>query len=171
MNGVSLCANETLEATLDQYGDMILRLAFSCLKNREDAEDVLQDVFVKLIEHHPRFESGEHEKAWLIRVTINICRNRLRSPWRRHKELDEAISETAFVEQWDSVLEDESGVMTAVMQLPQKYQEVIHLFYYEDCSISQIAAILRKKESTVRSLLHRARAMLKDSLKEGWNFE
>lgn len=79
MNGVSLCANETLEATLDQYGDMILRLAFSCLKNREDAEDVLQDVFVKLIEHHPRFESDEHEKAWLIRVTINICRNRLRS--------------------------------------------------------------------------------------------
>ena len=171
MNGVSLRANETLEATLDQYGDMILRLAFSCLKSREDAEDVLQDVFVKLIEHRPKFESSEHEKAWLIRVTINICRNRLRSPWRRHKELNEAVSETAFVEQWDSVLEDESGVMTAVMQLPHKYQEVIHQFYFEDCSIAQIASILRKKESTVRSLLYRARAMLKDALKEGWNFE
>ena len=102
MNGVSLRANETLEATLDQYGDMILRLAFSCLKSREDAEDILQDVMMKLIEKSPQFESAEHEKAWLIRVTINICRNRLRSPWRRHRELDETVSDTAFSQQWDA---------------------------------------------------------------------
>ncbi len=171
MNGVSLRANETLEATLDKYGDMILRLAFSCLKNREDAEDVLQDVMLKLMEKAPAFESDEHEKAWLIRVTINICRNRLRSPWRRHRELDETISSDASIQQWSSPLGEESGVMSAVMELPEKYQEVIHLFYYEDYSITQISSILKKKESTIRSLLHRARAMLKDSLKEGWNID
>ena len=86
-------------------------------------------------------------------------------------ELDETVSDTAFSQQWDASFGEESDVMTAVMKLPEKYQEVVHLFYYEDYSIAQIASLLRKKESTVRSLLHRARAMLKDSLKEGWNIE
>ena len=167
MSGVSLRANETLEATLDQYGDMIVRLAFSCLKSREDAEDVLQDVMLKMLEVRPEFESGEHEKAWLIRVTINVCRNRLRSPWRKHRQLDEALSEDAAGSQWDSILQEESGVMAAVLELPEKYREVIHLFYYEDYSITQISRILHKKESTIRSLLYRARNMLKETLKEG----
>lgn len=171
MSGVSLRANETLEATLDQYGDMIVRLAFSCLKSREDAEDVLQDVMLKMLENRPSFESGEHEKAWLIRVTINVCRNRLRSPWRRHKELDETLAEDAGNGQWGAVLEEESGVMAAVLELPPKYREVIHLFYYEDYSIIQISNILHKKESTIRSLLYRARSMLKESLKEGLDFD
>lgn len=171
MGGVSLRANETLEATLDQYGDMIVRLAFSCLKSREDAEDVLQDVMLKMLENQPAFESGEHEKAWLIRVTINICRNRLRSPWRRHKELDETLPEDTGNGQWEAVLKEESGVMAAVLALPEKYREVIHLFYYEDYSIIQISKILHKKESTIRSLLHRARNLLKESLKEGLDFD
>lgn len=171
MGGVSLRANETLEATLDQYGDMIVRLAFSCLKSREDAEDVLQDVMLKMLENQPAFESGEHEKAWLIRVTINICRNRLRSPWRRHKELDETLPEDTGNGQWEAVLKEESGVMAAVLALPEKYREVIHLFYYEDYSVIQISKILHKKESTIRSLLHRARNLLKESLKEGLDFD
>lgn len=170
MSGVSLRANETLEATLDVYGNMILRLAYSCLKSRDDAEDVLQDVMVKLLELNPKFESGEHEKAWLIRVTINLCRNRLRSPWRRHRELDESIS-TGLGAEWDKGLGEQSAVLEAVMSLPEKYREVIHLFYYEDYSVAQIGQILKKNESTVRSLLYRARKQLKDLMKEGWEFD
>ena len=168
MSGVSLRANETLESTLNQYGDMILRLAYSSLKSRDDAEDVLQDVMIRLLENDPDFESDEHRKAWLIRVTINLCRNRLRSPWRRMNELDEARSEEAVDQAWEPAMQEESGVLTAVMALPQKYREVIHLFYYEDQSIIQIAQILHKKESTIRSLLHRARNLLKETLKEGY---
>ncbi len=170
MSGVSLRANETLEATLDAYGNMILRLAYSCLKSRDDAEDVLQDVMVKLLELNPRFENGEHEKAWLIRVTINLCRNRLRSPWRRHRELDEAVS-VSGQPGWDAALGEKNAVMEAVMSLPEKYREVIHLFYYEDYSVAQIGRILKKNESTVRSLLYRARKMLKEYMREGWELD
>ncbi len=166
MSGVSFARDETLEKTLNQYGDMILRLAFSCLKSREDAEDVLQDVLLRLIEHPPAFESEDHEKAWLIRVTINLCRNRLRQPWRRHLALDEALAEDSSAE-----LQEESDLLAAVLALPVKYREVIHLFYYEDYSITAISGILHKKESTIRSLLHRGRAMLKESLKEVYLFD
>lgn len=166
MGQVSFARDERLAETLDLYGNMILRIAFSCLKNMTDAEDVLQDVFLKLIEKQPVFESDEHEKAWLIRVTINLCRNRLRSPWRYHRDLED-VSLTAPEPDW----QEGSEVMEAVLALPEKYREVIHLFYYEDCSIAQIAGLLKKKEATVRSLLFRARAMLKKSLKGGVELE
>lgn len=161
MGQVSLARDETAAVLLDRYGDMILRLAFSCMKNLPDAEDVLQDVLLKVLEKEPEFESDEHQKAWLIRVTVNICRSQLRSPWRRHKELEET----------DAFFAEESGwlegneVLEAVMALPEKYREVIHLFYYEDYSVGQIAALLGKKEATVRSLMFRARTILKDKLK------
>ena len=95
MNQVSLARDETADVLLDRYGNMILRLAYSCMKNIPDAEDVLQDVLVKILEKAPVFESEEHRKAWLIRVTVNICRSRLRSPWRRHKELEETDAAAA----------------------------------------------------------------------------
>lgn len=170
MSGVSLRANETLEATLDKYGGMILRLAYACLKSRDDAEDVLQDVMVKLLELHPKFESGEHEKAWLIRVTINLCRNRLRSPWRRLGALDDSVPADGS-HGWDAALGERSAVLEAVMSLPEKYREVIHLFYYEDYSVAQIGRVLKKNESTVRSNLYRARKMLSERLKEGWELD
>ena len=160
MSGVSLRANETLEATLDVYGNMILRLAYSCLKSRDDAEDVLQDVMVKLLELDPKFESSEHQKAWLIRVTINLCRNRLRSPWRRHRELDESISAGLGAE-WDKGLGEQSAVLEAVMSLPEKYREVIHLFYYEGLSTGVIARLTGQAEGTVRARLSRARSRLR----------
>ena len=166
MGQVSLARDETAAVLLDRYGDMILRLAFSCMKNMPDAEDVLQDVFLKLLEKTPVFESDEHRKAWLIRVTVNICRSRLRSPWRRHKELEEAdasVEENRWLEG--------NEVLEAVMALPEKYREVIHLFYYEDYSVGQIAVLLGKKEATVRSLMFRARTILKDKLKGAVDLE
>ena len=94
MSGVSLRANETLEATLDAYGNMILRLAYSCLKSRDDAEDVLQDVMVKLLELNPRFENGEHEKAWLIVTASNTCKDTLRRASRREEPLE--VQDTSY---------------------------------------------------------------------------
>ena len=158
MNGVSLCANETLEATLDQYGDMILRLAFSCLKNREDAEDVLQDVFVKLIEHHPRFESGEHEKAWLIRVTINACKDLLKSFWKHTIALDEII------EQPSNISPDHKEVLEAVLSLPARYRDVVYLHFYEGYTAPEISQILHKNVNTVYTLLNRSKQMLQKKL-------
>lgn len=166
MGQVSLARDETADVLLDRYGDMILRLAFSCMKNLPDAEDVLQDVFLKILEKNPAFESEEHRKAWLIRVTVNICRSRLRSPWRRHKELEEA---DAFLEEADWLEANE--VLDAVMALPEKYREVIHLYYYEDYSVGQIASLLGRKEATVRSLMFRARAILKNTLKGAVDLE
>lgn len=166
MGQVSLARDETADVLLDRYGDMILRLAFSCMKNLPDAEDVLQDVFLKILEKNPAFESEEHRKAWLIRVTVNICRSRLRSPWRRHKELEEA---DAFLEEADWLEGNE--VLDAVMALPEKYREVIHLYYYEDYSVGQIASLLGRKEATVRSLMFRARAILKNTLKGAVDLE
>lgn len=166
MEEVSLARDETLDSVLDRYGNMILRLAFSCLKNKADAEDVLQDVFLKIIEKNPVFENEEHRKHWMIRVTINLCRNRLRSPWRRHRDLEEATlcaEETSW--------QEGNEVLEAVMALPPKYREVIHLFYYEDYSIAQISALLKKKEPTIRSLLFRGRGMLRESLKGAVNLE
>lgn len=166
MGQVSLARDETADVLLDRYGDMILRLAFSCMKNLPDAEDVLQDVFLKILEKNPAFESEEHRKAWLIRVAVNICRSRLRSPWRRHKELEEA---DAFLEEVDWLEGNE--VLDAVMALPEKYREVIHLYYYEDYSVGQIASLLGRKEATVRSLMFRARAILKNTLKGAVDLE
>ena len=166
MEPASLARDETLDTLLDRYGGMILRLAFSCLKNQADAEDVLQDVFLKLIERRPSFESEEHRKAWLIRVTINLCRNRLRSPWNWHRDLEE-VTLSAEEPDW----QEGSEVLDAVLALPEKYREVIHLFYYEDCSVAEIARLLHKKEPTVRSLLFRARAILKKTLKGAVDLE
>jgi RNA polymerase sigma factor (sigma-70 family) len=160
MEKASMVGSEPLDIILDRYGNMVLRLAFSCLKNRADAEDVLQDVFLKLIEKQPAFESEDHRRHWIVRVTINLCRNRLRSPWRRHQELTE-MNLPADDGSW----QDGSEVLEAVMALPAKYREVIHLFYYEDYSIAQISALLKKKEATIRSLLFRGRGMLRETLK------
>lgn len=163
MNDNSLRTDEIIEHDLDYYGDMLLRLAYSYMKNMHDAEDVLQDVFIQLMKNIDTFESREHKKSWLICVTRNLCRNKLKSSW--FKKRDELVE----LPYYDNYKNDD--VLDAVMRLPVKYREVIHLFYYEDYTTAKIAEIIDKKESTVRSLLHRGRSILKDVLKEGYDFE
>lgn len=163
MNDISLRTDEIIEQDLDCYGDMLLRLAYSYMKNMHDAEDILQDVFVQLMKNIDIFESSEHKKSWLITVTRNLCKNKLKSSW--FKKRDELVE----MPYYDNYKNDD--VIDAVMKLPLKYREVIHLFYYEDYATAQIAEIINKKESTVRSLLHRGRNILKDALKEGYDFE
>ena len=147
------------QLALGLHRNTILRLAISYLRNHDDAEDVLQDTFLQLLRAAPVFESLEHQKAWLLRVAINLCKNRLKYNKRRNWE---ALSDA--VEQ--QMTEDLSFVWEAVDKLPKQYREVVHLFYQKDLSTKLIAQLLNKKESTIRSLLHRARIQLKTQLNE-----
>lgn len=165
MDNISLHANEIISRDLEKYGNMILRLSYSYMKNIHDSEDILQDVLVNLIKADKEFNDEEHKKSWLICVTRNLCINKLKSSWFRHREI------LIDMPHYDNYSSNESHVLEAVMKLPLKYREVIHLFYYEDYSTAKIAEVIQKKESTVRSLLHRARNILKKMLKEEYEFE
>ncbi|MGN0240925.1 MAG: RNA polymerase sigma factor [Candidatus Weimeria sp.] len=148
---------------LHEYGTMLLRYSYSFLKNEEDAEDIVQDVFLQYMKMKPDLDSSQHEKAWLLTVARNLCLNRL-SYASRHEtdELDESLAADEK--------EDLSFVWEAVSELPVRYREPVHLFYQEQLSTAQIAEITGKKESTVRSLLKRGREKLKDILKEAYDF-
>lgn len=163
MADTSLHTGEIISRDLDDYGDMILRLAYSYMKNIHDAEDILQDVFVQLMKNIDIFKCEDHKKSWLIIVTRNMCKNKLKSSWFKSRE---ELTELPYYDEYKN-----TDVIEAVMKLPLKYREVIHLFYYEDYSIAQISEIINKKESTIRSLLHRGRSILKKILKEGYDFE
>lgn len=151
------------EKLLDAYGNQILRLAYSYLHNMSDAEDILQDTLIQFLQTAPELESEQHEKAWLLRVAANLSKNRI--AYNRVRDADELSDELVAEKR-----EDLSFVWEAVKQLPEKYREVIHLFYYEGYSTAQIADILGQKESTVRSQLDRGRKQLKDVLKEAYDF-
>lgn len=129
-----------------------------------DSEDVLQDTMLSLIKNKPVFSNSDHEKAWLMRVAINLCKNKLKSSWFRTVALPEDLP-------GEGITEEESEVLNAVNKLPIKYREVVHLFYYEGYSTLEISALLQKKDSTVRSLLHRSREFLKKTLKGAYDFE
>lgn len=155
------------ERLLDDYGNSILRMAYSYLHNMDDAEDVLQETLLRYIQTSPIFESSTHEKAWLLRVAANLSKDRLRSEKvREHTDIDE-LDETLVAEQRN----DLAFVWDAVKQLPPRYREAVHLFYCEDCSIAQISKILNRKETSIRSDLHRGREKLKKILKEAYDFE
>lgn len=152
---------------LDDHGNAILRLAYSYLHNMDDAEDILQETLLRCIQTNPAFESTTHEKAWLLRVAANLSKDRLRAEkLREHADID-ALDEVLAAEQ----RQDLAFVWDAVKQLPPRYREAVHLFYGEDCSIAQISRILDRKESSVRSDLHRGREKLKEILKEAYDFE
>lgn len=148
-----------------KYQNQLLVVAFHACGNRQDAEDAVQDAFLKLYAKKPRLEDEKHLRAWLIRVTVNRCRDLLRAPSKRHLPLMEA----------DSILtqpdETSLAVSEAVLSLPEKYREVVILFYYAEYSTAEIARLLRRRTGTVQVQLKRARDMLKESLKEVWEDE
>lgn len=148
-----------ISAALGRYSDTVRRLCMVHLKNIADTEDIFQTVFLKYALSSAEFESREHEKAWFIRVTINACRDLLRSFFRRHTvSLDELTEQAAPLE------EDNREVLEAVLSLPLKYKEAVYLHYYEDYTAPEIAKILGKNVNTVYTLLNRARGMLKEKL-------
>jgi RNA polymerase sigma factor (sigma-70 family) len=151
------------ERLIDSYGNSVLRLAYSYLHSMEDAEDILQDTLIKYLSSAPAFESPAHEKAWLLRVAANLSKNRIDyNSVRRADELDESLAAEKR--------EDLSFVWEAVRSLPDEYREVVHLFYCEGCSTAEIAGIVGRKESTVRSCLSRGRDRLREVLKEAYDF-
>ena len=159
----SFGTDEYIQYVLEKYSKMLIKLAFSYVKNMADAEDITQDVFVSLMKRGISFESKEHEKAWLIRVTINNCKNHLKSSWNRLKvPLEEDIS---------YMPKEDSDVLVMVLDLPSKYRTVIHLHYYENYSINEIAGILRKKPATIGTRLARGRNLLKSKLVGGFEYE
>lgn len=167
---------EMLQQKIDLYSDMLYRIAFLQLRNNQDAEDVVQETFYQFIKGRKEFESAEHERAWLIKVTLNGCRKIWRSAWYRHRE---DMPEGELAEKADAgsmernVLQKEQSreIMEAVVKLPRKYREVIHLFYYQQMSVREIAQATERKESTVTSQLTRGREMLRKNLKEEYQYE
>ena len=150
------------EAAVEQYGDTVFRLAYSYLKNRADAEDVMQETLLKLYLARKPFQSPEHERHWVVRVAVNESRKVLRSFWRRRAvSLDEQRDEAAPE---DSAQRE---VFEAVMALEPKYRLTVYLYYYEGCSVREVADALRANPSTVQTWLLRARARLRKELSQG----
>lgn len=156
--------NQQAGRLMESYGNSVLRLAYSYLHNMSDAEDVLQDALIQFLRTQPQLEIAEHEKAWFLRVAINISKNKI--TYNKTRKTDELSETLAAAES-----EDLAFVWEAVKQLPPKYSEVVHLYYHEGYATAQIASLLSKNEATVRSLLQRARIKLRDVLKEVYDFE
>lgn len=142
-----------------QYADTVRRICMLHLKNQTDTEDVFQTVLIKYALSTKQFESPEHEKARIIRVTINACRDWLRDFFRRHTIPMEHLSEIA-----EELPADYSDVWEAVLSLPSQYRDVVYLFYYEQYTAVEIGRILGKNVNTVYTLLSRAKNRLRESL-------
>lgn len=148
--------NEELTEYIRMFHGTLYRLAFGYVRNSENAEDICQNAFIKLLDYGGEFRSPENCKAWLIRVTINLSKNLLRSKrFVQFEELDESIP---------ALNAEEYGLLETVMLLPPKYRAVIHLYYYEGYSVKEIADIIGATVSTVTTRLSRARERLKDML-------
>ena len=161
-----MAAEERVGILIEKYGDMILRLCYTYHKNMPDAEDSAQDVFLKILEKLPEFNDEAHEKAWMIRVTINTCKSRLRWFSLRHASSIDDV-DIPVMDKYG----DDRGVLEAVMALPERFRTVIHLYYYEEYSTPEIARLTGRPETTVRSDLHRARKRLRAVLGGGYDFE
>lgn len=162
MKNTLMRTHENINQAITIYSDTIFKVALSYTKNRDTAEDILQDVLIKYMTDSTDFESEVHKKAWFIRVTINECNRFYRSLWNSRKITLKDIY--PFQEP------DKHDVFYAVMELPTKYRLLIHLFYYEELSVSQIGTILNLNENTVRSRLHRGRKILKTILEVEYEY-
>lgn len=146
------------------YQNNLFAVAFNVCKNAQDAEDIVQDTFLQYYTMQKEFDSEQHIRAWLIRVAINKAKNANRAFWRTNKLSLEDYMETLIFETPQS-----ETLFETVMKLPEKYRIVIHLFYYEDYAVREIADILKLSESNVKVRLARGRSLLKKVLKEEWD--
>lgn len=180
-----------LQLKIDEYSDMLFKLSYMRLQNVQDAEDVVQEVFYQYFKSSRSFEGPEHEKAWLLKVAMNACRKVWRSAWRRHQGDwrpeeenrrtgvfdggkavgEELISTLSGPEETVVRQEERRRLLEAVWKLPERYRDVIHLFYYEELSVKEIARITGRGVSTVTSQLTRGREQLKKLLREDYEFE
>ena len=166
MRTIKAEAEITTEEIIDRYADMVYRLAVSQVRNRTDADDIFQEVFVRLVRHVKDLQDMEHAKAWLIRVTINCTKKHFGQYWNKNVFPIEGTEEVPKREEGFEQAEKkiDNPVMQAVSKLPPKYRGCVHLFYFEELSVKEIAEMTDQTESTVKSRLHRARKMLKEML-------
>ena len=150
-------AADNADALFEAYADMVYRLAFLRTKSAADADDVLQEVFLRVLRAKPDWNDREHQKAWFLKVTINCSKSLLTSAWRRHTVPED--------ENLLTVMQTTTEVYPYVLALPVKYRTVVHLYYYEGYKVAEIAKMLGAGESTVKSRLFRARDMLREQLK------
>ncbi|MBM6774371.1 sigma-70 family RNA polymerase sigma factor [Olsenella profusa] len=155
-------SDEDIRSAMGRHADTVRRLCVVNLKSYADTEDVFQTVFVKYAQRDEPFESAEHERAWFVRVTINACRDLLRSPFRRRTvPLDEVLE---VVDPSSEGGQETREVLAAVLALPRKYRDVVYLHYYEGYSAPEIARLLGRNVNTVYTNLTRARERLRDAL-------
>ena len=155
-----MLTNEQFTYLAEKYIDTVFRVAFNYLRSRADAEDVTQNVFLKLLKERKPFESEEHVKHWLIRVTVNECKNLTRSKWWKAESFEEYAATLTFDQP------GHSDLFYAVMDLPQKYRLAIYLHYYEGYSTGEVGEILHIPKNTVCTNLKRGRELLKNALTE-----
>lgn len=155
---------QSVQELAASYQSSLFAAAFNVCKNAQDAEDVVQDTFVQYYTSKKEFESEQHIRAWLLRVAVNKAKNITRTFWRRNKLSLEDYMETLVFETPEA-----ETLFETVMRLPEKYRIVLHLYYYEEYAVREIAEILKLSESNVKIRLSRGRAMLKETLKEEWD--
>lgn len=155
-----MLTNEQFTRYAERHINTVFRVAFHYIKSPADAEDVTQNVFLKLLRQDKAFESDEHVRNWLIRVTLNECKNLVRTRWWRHESYEDYAASLTFDKP------AHSDLFYAVMELPKRYRIPIYLYYYEEYSTQEIADILKVPKSTVCTQLKRGRELLKKSLTE-----
>lgn len=154
---------QSVQELVALYRNNLFAVAFNICKNAQDAEDIVQDTFIQYYTNKKEFDSEQHIRAWLIRVAINKAKNVNHTFWKRNKISLEDYMETLTFETPES-----ENLFETVMRLPEKYRIVIHLFYYEDYTVREIAGILHLSESNVKVRLSRGRILLREALKEEW---
>ena len=152
-------SEEEAGRAVEQYADLVRRICMIHLKNYEDSEDIFQTVFLKYVLRSEPFDSQEHEKAWIIRVTVNACRDLLKSFFRSR-----TVSLDQLIERPQDMPEDHSDILEAVLELPARFRDVVYLHYYEGYTAPEIGRILKKNPNTVYTLLARARKLLNTKL-------
>lgn len=151
-------------SAVEQHQDMVYRIALHYFGNPYDAEDIVQETFLRLYAQKKVFEDGEHLRRWLMRVAVNLCKDVLKSPWRKRRaDLDALTVEPVF----DRV--EQRELYQEVMALPEKYRTILNLYYYEELSTKEIAELLSLRQTTVTTRLSRGRGLLKERLGEAWN--
>lgn len=168
----NLSQEEWLIQIMDMYQDKVIRLAYTYVKDRKLAEDLAQEVFVKCFIHKDNFRNESSVKTWVYSITINLCKDYLRSGWKKYIHVIDRFSKTkptsALTPELSIVQKSEHEALAdEVLKLPLKYREVILLYYYKELTVNEISQILNKKEATVRTILQRGREMLRRKLEKG----
>ena len=154
-----------LEEYFRKYYHVCSRVAYTMVKNRADAEDIAQETLLRLLLYCPKFKNAEHEKAWIIRTVINLCKDLLKIKWHTSTVGMESVPKEGKP-YWYGTAADSDETLEAVLELPERYRNCLYLFYYEDYSIREISGILQVQETTVKTHLKRGREALKQKLME-----